>query len=53
MYRFDNKMREIYLRWYGHMLRRPTDQIIGRCEMITISGKIRGRERQKDVNRNK
>lgn len=54
MYRFDREQnkRDLF-KIVRTRAQRPTDEVMGRCEMITFSGKIRGRGRQKDVNRNK
>ena len=41
----EDKMREIKLRWFGHVKMRDVDVPVKRCEMINLSGYRRGRER--------
>ena len=43
----EDKMREIRLRWLGHVKRRSLDASVRRCERINISKGKRGRERSK------
>ena len=39
----EDKMREIRLRWFGHVKRRSVDAPVKRCEMINIPEGKRGR----------
>ncbi|KAF3618393.1 Poly [ADP-ribose] polymerase 1 [Capsicum annuum] len=34
----ENKMQEVRLRWFGHMMRRRTDFPVRRCEMLAMDG---------------
>ncbi|PHU16046.1 hypothetical protein BC332_17251 [Capsicum chinense] len=43
----ENKMREVQLRWFGHMMRRGMDAPIRRCERLALNGFRRGRGRPK------
>jgi len=43
----ENKMREIRLRWFGHVMRRGMDVPIRRCERLALDGFRRGRSRPK------
>jgi len=43
----ENKLRENRLRWFGHIQRRRVDAPVRKSDMITISGKRRGRGRPK------
>ncbi|XP_055808172.1 uncharacterized protein LOC129876703 [Solanum dulcamara] len=43
----EDKMREIRLRWYGHVKRRDTDTPVRRCERLVMDGYRRGRGRPK------
>ncbi|KAF3638651.1 hypothetical protein FXO37_24270 [Capsicum annuum] len=39
----ENKMREIRLRWFGHVMKRGTDAPVRRCERLALDGFRRGR----------
>ncbi|KAF3616840.1 Beta-glucosidase 16 [Capsicum annuum] len=39
----EEKMREVRLRWFGHVMRRDTDVLIHRCERLALDGFRRGR----------
>ncbi|KAF3667898.1 hypothetical protein FXO38_08345 [Capsicum annuum] len=41
----EDKMREVRLRWFGHVMRRGTDTPVRRCERLTLDGFKRGRGR--------
>nr|XP_016438442.1 PREDICTED: uncharacterized protein LOC107764395 [Nicotiana tabacum] len=41
----EDKMREVTLKWFGHVRRRSTDALVRRCEMLTFEGLRRGRGR--------
>ena len=43
----EDKMRELRLRWFGHVKRRSVDAPVRRCEMINIPVGKRGRGRPK------
>ena len=43
----EDKMREVRLRWFGHIQRRSTDAPVRRCERLTVVGTRRGRGRPK------
>jgi len=43
----EDKMRETRLRWFGHVMRRGTNEPVRRCEMITMTQHRRGRGRPK------
>ncbi|XP_019238436.1 PREDICTED: uncharacterized protein LOC109218522 [Nicotiana attenuata] len=43
----DDKMRELRLRWFGHVQRRSTDAPVRRCERLAVAGLRRGRGRLK------
>ena len=43
----EDKMREIRLRWFGHMKRRSVDASVRRCERINIPKGKRGKGRPK------
>ena len=40
-------MREIRLRWFGHVRRRSVDTLVRRCERINVPEGKRGRGRSK------
>ncbi|KAF3666290.1 Proteasome subunit beta type-7 [Capsicum annuum] len=42
-----DKMREMRLRWFGHVMRRGSDAPLQRCETLAIDGFRRGRGRPK------
>ncbi|VFQ84645.1 unnamed protein product [Cuscuta campestris] len=41
----EDKLREVRLRWFGHVRRRDADAPVWRCERITVIGGSRGRGR--------
>ncbi|XP_033517730.1 uncharacterized protein LOC107832086 isoform X2 [Nicotiana tabacum] len=41
------KMRELRLRWFGHVQRKSTDAPVSRCERLAVAGLRRGRGRPK------
>ncbi|PHU06924.1 hypothetical protein BC332_23413 [Capsicum chinense] len=43
----EDKMREVQLRWFGHVMRRGSDAPVQRCEIPTMDGFRRGRGRLK------
>nr|XP_009775638.1 PREDICTED: uncharacterized protein LOC104225513 [Nicotiana sylvestris] len=43
----EDKMREVRLRWYGHVKRRGVDAPVRRCERLVVVGMRRGRRRSK------
>ncbi|XP_059285302.1 uncharacterized protein LOC132038635 [Lycium ferocissimum] len=43
----EDKMREVRLRWFGHVKRRDTDAPMRRCERLAMDGFRRGRGRPK------
>jgi len=43
----EDKMREVRLRWFGHLRRRPRDAPVRRCEMIACLDYRRSRGRPK------
>ncbi|XP_070026013.1 uncharacterized protein [Nicotiana sylvestris] len=43
----DDKMREVRLRWFGHVQRRSIDAPVRRCERLVVMGMRRGRRRPK------
>ncbi|KAF3683364.1 hypothetical protein FXO37_01873 [Capsicum annuum] len=43
----EEKMREVRLRWFGHVMRRGTDAPVRRCERLALDGFKRGRDRPK------
>ncbi|KAF3650426.1 Mitochondrial arginine transporter BAC1 [Capsicum annuum] len=43
----DDKLREVRLRWFGHVMRRGTDDPVRRCERLALEGFKRGRGRPK------
>ncbi|XP_070007264.1 uncharacterized protein [Nicotiana sylvestris] len=43
----EDKMREVRLRWFGHIQRRSTDAPVRRCERLAVVGTRRGRGRPK------
>ena len=43
----EDKMREVRLRWFGHVMRRCTDALVRRCERFAMDGFRRGRGRPK------
>ncbi|WP_284118872.1 hypothetical protein, partial [Klebsiella pneumoniae] len=43
----EDKMREVRLRWFGHIQRRSTDAPVRRCERLAVVGTRRGRERDR------
>ena len=43
----ENKMREVRLRWFGHVMRRGMDAPVRRCERLVLDGFRRGRGRPK------
>ena len=43
----EDKLREIRLRWFGHVKRRSEDALVRRCESINIPRGKRGKERPK------
>ncbi|KAM3252506.1 hypothetical protein P3L10_006576 [Capsicum annuum] len=47
----EDKMREVHLRWFGHVMRRGTDAPVRRCERIALDGFRRGRSRPKKYRR--
>ncbi|PHT76138.1 Protein disulfide-isomerase [Capsicum annuum] len=47
----EEKMREVRLRWFGHVMRRDTDAPVRRCERLALNGFKRGRGRPKKYRR--
>ncbi|XP_070050175.1 uncharacterized protein [Nicotiana tomentosiformis] len=43
----DDKMREVMLRWFGHVRRRSIDAPVRRCGRLTLAGIMKGRGRPK------
>ena len=43
----EDKMREVRLRWFGHVMRRCTNAPVRRCERLAVDGFRRGRGRPK------
>ncbi|KAF3648364.1 hypothetical protein FXO37_19499 [Capsicum annuum] len=43
----EDKMREVHLRWFGHVMRRGTDALVRRCERLALDGFRQGRGRPK------
>ncbi|KAF3684224.1 putative pre-mRNA-processing factor 6-like [Capsicum annuum] len=43
----EDKVREVRLRWFGHVMRRATDAPVRRCEKLGLDGFRRGRSRPK------
>ncbi|PHU23744.1 hypothetical protein BC332_08851 [Capsicum chinense] len=43
----EEKMQEVRLRWFGHVMRRGTDAPVRRCERLALEGFKRGRGRPK------
>ncbi|XP_060183146.1 uncharacterized protein LOC132613111 [Lycium barbarum] len=43
----EDKMREVRLRWFGHVMRRDTNALVRRCERLASDGFRRGRGRPK------
>ncbi|KAF3653912.1 hypothetical protein FXO38_15424 [Capsicum annuum] len=43
----ENKMREVRLRWFGHVMRRGMDAPVRRCERLALDGFRRDRGRPK------
>ena len=43
----ENKIREIRVRWFGHVKKRSVDTLVRRCERINIPKGRRGMGRQK------
>ncbi|XP_070020888.1 uncharacterized protein [Nicotiana sylvestris] len=43
----DDKMREVMLRWFGHVRRRTIGSPVRRCEQLALAGTRRGRGRPK------
>ncbi|PHT46649.1 Caffeic acid 3-O-methyltransferase [Capsicum baccatum] len=43
----EDKMREVRLRWFEHVMRRGTDAPVRRCERLALDGFRRGRGRRK------
>ncbi|KAF3625339.1 putative GATA transcription factor 22-like [Capsicum annuum] len=43
----EDKMREVRLRWFSHVMRRGTDAPVRRCERLAFNGFKRGRGRPK------
>ncbi|KAF3651997.1 Ataxin-3 -like protein [Capsicum annuum] len=43
----EDKIREVRLRWFGHVMRRGTDAPVRRCERLALDGFKRGRGRPK------
>lgn len=41
----ENKIREVTLRWFGHVKRKGTDAPMNRCERLVMVGSNRGRGR--------
>ncbi|PHU27172.1 hypothetical protein BC332_05504 [Capsicum chinense] len=40
----EDKMREVRLRWFGHVMRRGSDALVRRCETLSMDGFRRGRD---------
>ncbi|PHT97324.1 Calpain-type cysteine protease DEK1 [Capsicum chinense] len=47
----EEKMREVRLRWFGHVMRRGTDAPVRRCERLALDGFKWGRGRPKKYGR--
>ncbi|PHT76944.1 hypothetical protein T459_20466 [Capsicum annuum] len=47
-----NKMREVRLRWFGHVMRRGMDAPVRRCERLALDGFRRGRDAQLELELN-
>ncbi|PHT74942.1 hypothetical protein T459_22219 [Capsicum annuum] len=43
----EDKMQEVRLRWFGHVMRRGTDAPVRRCERLALDGFMPGRGRPK------
>ncbi|KAF3653224.1 hypothetical protein FXO38_15745 [Capsicum annuum] len=43
----EDKMQEVRLRWFGHLIRRGTNAPVRRCERLALEGFKRGRDRPK------
>ncbi|KAM3233961.1 hypothetical protein P3L10_019320 [Capsicum annuum] len=43
----EDKMREVRLRWFRHVMRRGTDASVRRCEKLALDGFRRGKGRPK------
>ncbi|KAM3395226.1 hypothetical protein P3S68_004231 [Capsicum galapagoense] len=43
----EDKLREVRLRWFGHVMRSGTDAPVRRCERLALEGFKRGRGRPK------
>ncbi|KAM3216003.1 hypothetical protein P3L10_025443 [Capsicum annuum] len=43
----ENKMREVRLKWFGHVMRKGMDASVRRCERLALDGFRRGRGRSK------
>ncbi|KAF3633924.1 putative glucan endo-1,3-beta-glucosidase A-like [Capsicum annuum] len=43
----EDKIRELRLRWFGHVMTRGTDTPVRRCERLAVGGFIQGRGRPK------
>ena len=43
----EDKMREVRLRWFKHLIRRGTDAPVRRCERLALDDFKRGRGRPK------
>ncbi|KAF3622449.1 putative glycerol-3-phosphate dehydrogenase [NAD(+)]-like isoform X1 [Capsicum annuum] len=46
----ENKMREVRLRWFGHVMRRGMGALVHRCERLALDGFRRGRGRPNKTN---
>ena len=44
----ENKMREVRLRWFGHVMRRSSNAPVRKCESLAMNGFRRGRGRPKE-----
>ncbi|PHU23535.1 hypothetical protein BC332_08642 [Capsicum chinense] len=47
----EDKMREVRLRWFGHVMRRGTDAPVHRCERLALDGFKRDRDRPRKYRR--
>ncbi|XP_047267018.1 uncharacterized protein LOC107853402 [Capsicum annuum] len=47
----EDKMREVRLRWFGHVMRRGTNAPVRKCERLALEGFKRGRGRPKKYRR--
>ncbi|KAM3205911.1 hypothetical protein P3L10_029321 [Capsicum annuum] len=47
----EDKMREVRLRWFRHVMRRGTNVLVRRCERLALDGFKRGRSRTKKYKR--